>query len=521
MSTPETKDQDLASLETSLDAVEQENTHARLLAKYGDNPTWVFYYVAFLGLTLVIIILAILNFAPKPEEPVFLSLEQTSNNPIVQPLVEEVSVEAEAVPIEETSTTPIEPKSKAEVDKYTYRLFTPEELQKIANQIISDNSDESDATKAEVFSFLGWYSNLQKMKKDGMDFAVKALKADNQNKKNQRAMAMAYIANGLFEKAKVILSAYKDEKDSFKEWMDGYLQIEAGRMQGGMAKLEQIRKSDPSFYPAAYILIQQYLKQNQFSKAYEIAQFWKKKSLFNVQFVHLMAEVLDKQQQYIELVNYLTPFDSTYPKDWVILYYLGKGNTKLQKRDVAKTYFKKVLDSQENYLVEQIGQANYEMGKIELYENNYKQSISHLLQASQRLPNDTSIRFYLASAYFKGEDYEKAIEIYQQMLLKDQNDPKIRIYLAMAYFELGQFQTAEKNLLLVLNQGSDEPLLLYYLAKIEDQKGNLPKAKEYLLAVLRVEPKHPLATKMLEKINSMIPAESAPATEAPSAETQN
>ncbi|MEZ4846225.1 MAG: hypothetical protein R2877_04540 [Bdellovibrionota bacterium] len=66
-------------------------------------------------------------------------------------------------------------------------------------------------------------------------------------------------------------------------------------------------------------MIQQYLKQNQFSKAYEVAQFWKKESLFNAQFVHLMAEVLDKQQQYIELVNYLTPFDSTYPKDWVIL----------------------------------------------------------------------------------------------------------------------------------------------------------------------------------------------------------
>ena len=180
------------------------------------------------------------------------------------------------------------------------------------------------------------------------------------------------------------------------------------------------------------------------------------------------------RDRYVEMVNYLTPFEKTYPKDWTILYYLGKGNNKLQKREIAKTYFKKVLGSQENYLVDQIGQANFELGKISLYENNYKDSIVQLVQASQRLPNDSNVRFYLASAYFKNEDYEKSIEIYQQMLLKDQNDPKIRIYLGMAYFELGQYQSAEKNFQLVLNQGSNEPLLFYYLAKVEDQKGNLP-----------------------------------------------
>ncbi|MEZ4846227.1 MAG: hypothetical protein R2877_04550 [Bdellovibrionota bacterium] len=37
--------------------------------------------------------------------------------------------------------------------KHEYRMFTPEELQKIANQISSDSSEELYVIKGEVFSF--------------------------------------------------------------------------------------------------------------------------------------------------------------------------------------------------------------------------------------------------------------------------------------------------------------------------------------------------------------------------------
>jgi pentatricopeptide repeat protein len=495
------------SLETSLPAVEQDKSAARTFSRYGVHPSWIYYYISFLGLFLFLAILAIINFSSHPEEPVFLSLQESNVQP-PSPVIEDKKI-PEVLPLHETvaqvETVKNNP-TPSVANPLEYHFFTPEELQKVSNQIATNSSENLNVVKAEVFSFLGWYEGQQKLKKDGMDYATRSIQANSQDMKNQRGLALAYVANGMYEKAKTLLSGiHPVGTDSLKDWMDGYLQLEAGRIQSGMTKLELIRKNDPSFYPASYILIQQYLKQNQISKANEIAQFWKNKSLFNLPFVHLMGDVLDRQQQYVELVYYLTPFETMYPKDWLVLYYLGKGNTKLQKRDLAKTYFKRVLDSQENYLVDQVGQATFELGKISLSENDYKNSIQYLIQASQRIPNDSNIRFYLASAYFKSEDYEKAIEIYQQMLLKDQNDPKIRIYLGMAYFELGQFQTAEKNLLLVLNQGSAEPLLLYYLAKIEDQKGNLAKAKEYVQRVLTIEPKHPLALKLLEKLNAASP----------------
>lgn len=517
MSTLKTKDNDLASLESSLAAIEQEPTGAgRFGRRYGIHPGWVYYYICFLGLFLFLTILGILNFAPNPEEPVFLSLEGTPTAIAEPPL----QLTTETVPVEEpiqSESTEAEPKTTAPAETIAtkspvYNFFTPEELQKISAQIFSDTSESMNIVKAEVYSFLGWYSGQQKFKKDGMDYANRGIQANSQDPRAQRAMALAYISNGQYEKAKPILAGLKQGPDSLKDWMDGFLQIEAGRVQTGMSRLEQVRANDPSFYPASYILLQQYLKQNQATKAAEIAQFWKRKGVTNLAFVHLMTTVLDSQQQYVELVNYLSPLEASYPKDWATLFHLGKGNTRLQKREVAKNYFKKILDASETYTVEQISLANFELGKIALYENNFKESIQYLTQATQRMPNDSNIRFYLASAYFKDEDYEKAIEVYQQMLLKDQNDPKIRIYLGMAYYELGQYLTAEKNLALVLNQGNREPLLLYYLAKVEDQKGNPTKAKEYLQQVLSIEPKHPLAGKLLEKLNST--TVSAPAEQA-------
>lgn len=519
MSNSEMKDKDLESLESSLSAIENEDTDARLLRKYGQHPSWVYYYIAFLVLFFVLTVLGIINFSLNPEEPMYLSLQE---NIVHQQPIEVIG---EADPEIEKNEPVVDEKVKKETTKTNntveYTLYTPEEMQKIADQITNDSSENVIIMKAEVFSFLGWFTNSQKFKKEGMDYANQSNQSDPKNFRNQRALALACLVNGQYERAKNILSGLKLTKsDPLQEWMSGYLLIEAGKIQNGMLKLEQVRKSSPSFYPASYILIQQYLKQKQFSRAYEVAQFWKNKSISHLDFVQWMAQVLDHQQQYIEMVHYLTPFEKIYPKDWTVLYYLGKGNTKLQKREVGKIYFKKILDFQDAYLVDQIGQAYFELGKIALYENSLKDSINYLTQASQRLPVDPNVRFYLASAYFKNEDYEKSIETYQQMLLKDQNDPKIRIYLGMAYFELGQYTSAEKNLQLVLNQGSNEPLLFYYLAKIEDQKGNLPKAKEYLKRVLAIEPQYPMATKMLEKINSMLVPETSQIQETPSSASQ-
>lgn len=486
-------DKDLASLESSLSATEETTNSTNRL-----HPSWVYYYLSFLVLLFTCGVLILINFSLRLEAPSFLALNdiKSRSNVSIKPIKQAVEINQEP---------------NKDSNPGDYHFFTPEELHKVVDRISANTSTDLNITKAEIYSFLGWYEGVIKMKKDGLDFATRCIQANSTNFRAQRAMALALLANGQYERAKVVLNGLHPENfDSLKEWMEGYILFVGGKSQSATTKFEQIRKSDPSFYPASYMLIQQYLKLNLLPQANDLAQFWKGKALTNLPFVHLMAEVLDRQQQYIELEYYLNPFESTYSKDWTVLFYLGRGNVRLQKRDLAKTYFKKILDTQENYTVDQIGKTYFEAGKLALYENNYKESIEDFFEASQRIPSDSNVRFYLASAYFKSEDYEKAIDIYKQMLLKDQNDPKIRIYLGMAYFELGQYQSAEKNLELVMNQGSSEPLLLYYLAKVADQKGDTTKAKEYLRKVLVIEPKYPQALKMMEKYNATQTVPTAP-----------
>ena len=184
------QDKDLESLESSLAAIESENTGARLLKKYGVHRSWIYYYIAFLGLSLLSIILVIINFSVHPEEPMFLSLQENIIHREAVPVFE--IVKQPEVPVVEVSEKNEKPKQDIKVSKpLEYHFYTPEELQKIANQVTSETSEEFNLIKAEVFSLLGWFGNSQKFKKDGMDFANRLIQANSQDLKNPRAPSPA------------------------------------------------------------------------------------------------------------------------------------------------------------------------------------------------------------------------------------------------------------------------------------------------------------------------------------------
>lgn len=500
MTTQNQQDPDLISLESSLDAVESE-AKLRNNPKYGPHPSWTYYYLCFLSLLFTLAILGIIN-GSRPTEPKFVELTGAAPKKIkAESEIKPELTEEERVAQEEAKNTT--PKSNPLSDPWNYSTFTPEQLQKISNQLMSNPSSEFNVIRAEIYAFLGWYDDMPKMKKEAQNYANLSFKTDLQNPRFIRAMALTYMMLDQTEKARTYFSQVGGKlHDSLTSWIDAYLLIKTGKNQSGIEKLEAIRKKDPSFYPASYVLIQEYLRQNSLVQAREITEYWRSKSLSNLSFVHLVADLLDRQQQYVELVYYLNSFEKLYPRDWLVLFDLGKGNLKLQKKDLARSYYQRIVDAQENYLVDQIGKTYFELGKMSLFENDYKTSVKDLYQASQRIPNDMNVKFYLASAYFKNEDYENAIDVYKLMLAKDQSDPKIRIYLGMTYFEVGQHKLAEKNLLTVYNQGSEEPLLLYYLAKVEEQKGNIANAQSYLQKILTADPKHVLAKKMMERLKS-------------------
>ncbi len=503
------KDPDLLTLESSLIAVEDDpKTNTQI--KYGPHPRWIYYYISFLFLMLVLAILAIINFLPHPEAPMFLSLH---NPEVIQPATpmasEAPTTEATVAAPAEQPVTNEQKQSSAVTNPIS---FIPEQLRKQINQLKDDTSIELAPVKAEAYSFLGWYENNQKFKQDGLSFAVKYQETDKESFRSKRDMAFAQFALGQYEKTKAFLTtAKKADRDSLTDWMDAMVSMESKKEADAVAKLEQIVAVDQNFYPAAYVLIKQYIKQNQMIQANTLASRWRTKGVSNLAFAHLIGQILERQQQYVDLVFYFSSLEGTYPNDWTILFSLGKSQMKLQKSELAMGYFQKIIASQDLYSPDQMSKTYFEMGKQQLTDGKMEASIQSLQSAVLKSPEDVNIKYYLANAFFKHENYEKAIEVYQQILNREKHDPKIRIYLGMAYFESGQFQIAEKNFVVALNQGLNEPLLYYYLAKTEENKGNLVKTREYLQRVLAIDPKHALATKMLEKLKSTaVPAEVTP-----------
>lgn len=512
---PKENENEIVSLESSLSA----ETEAESIAPKEKFPTWIYYYLAFLGLLFTLAILGMINTS-RPEDPMLLTLhevpkkfaspEPTTVPEEVESATEEpqpVVVEASSKKIEVTKEDPKPTISLLDDPLFYYPTYSPDDLRKAFNKLQTIKNKELDVVRAEVYSLLGWYEGQPKFKADGLAAAAKAVKANPQDFRANRDLALAnYLSNQLDQARHYHHLINGKLFDSLTKWIAAMIASKTINAQT-ITAVEQIRKADINFFPASYTLIQEYLKQNQLAKAREIVEFWRDKSLTSPAFVHLVAELLDRQQQYVELIYYLNSFEKVYPKDWLILFHLAKANQKLQKRDLAKSYFQRILDHPENFTVEQIGSTYFEFGKLHLLDEKPKEAVQNLYQASQRLPNDQNVKFYLASAYYKNDDFEKAIEVYQQMIVTEKYDPKIRIYIGMAYFEAGQYRLAEKNLMVSLNQGYRDPLLLYYLAKIEEQRGNLPKTRDYLQQILSVDPNYIMAKKMLEKLNAPVATE--------------
>ena len=399
------QDPELLSLESSLAA-----TEAHGIVTKRPVPQWIYYYIAFIFLVFVLAVLALIN-SSRPEEPVLLALHETSPKVVVAEKAPEPSPVVVEKPVEKVKEEP-KPEPVAPVDPaYKYSMYTPEELTAVYTRLQSNTSDRLNIYRAEVYSLLGFYQNQAKLKSDGQYFATRCLQTNAQDLRANRAVGLSYLILGQYENARHYHDLINGKmSDSLTNWIEAELSIKDGNinLQNGFTMMEQINTANPTFYPAAYVLIQEYLHRNELAKARSIVEFWRDKSLTNLPFVHSVAELLDRQQQYVELLYYLTNFEKTYPTDWSVLFYLGKGNLKLQKKELAKGYFQKILDTQENYLADQSGNAYFELGKIQLLDNDFKKSTQNLYQASQRLPNDSAVKQYLASSYFKNEEYEKS-----------------------------------------------------------------------------------------------------------------
>lgn len=90
----------------------------------------------------------------------------------------------------------------------------------------------------------------------------------------------------------------------------------------------------------------------------------------------------------------------------------------------------------------------------------------------------------LACMYCNEGDYDRAIQLYHEIMKKSGNSPFVRIGLAAAFFERGDFEKAEEQYRILLEADNNSPIVIYNLGQTLYRQGRLKEAGIYFMRFL-------------------------------------
>ena len=134
----------------------------------------------------------------------------------------------------------------------------------------------------------------------------------------------------------------------------------------------------------------------------------------------LAVQVVDTLSEYVgdELI-------SLYYAEGVKYSFLLKGGT----RDVANRYFERVLELDSLH-----APALYQLASgYALFDT--KKSLNYILRACEIEPDNTLYKTLLGRAYIYNEEFDKALEVYKELVKVDSQEPDHYRLLAMLYNE--------------------------------------------------------------------------------------
>jgi len=108
----------------------------------------------------------------------------------------------------------------------------------------------------------------------------------------------------------------------------------------------------------------------------------------------------------------------------------------------------------------------------------------------------------LACMYCNEGDYDRAIQLYHEVMKKSGNSPFVRIGLAAAFFEKGNFEKAEKQYRILLETDKNSPIVIYNLGQTLYRQGRLKEARRYFTRFL--EEYGDLLSGLAEKVHALM-----------------
>lgn len=126
------------------------------------------------------------------------------------------------------------------------------------------------------------------------------------------------------------------------------------------------------------------------------------------------------------------------------------------------------------------GIAQFQKGQYKEAQEYFEEALEHTNIFGGTVTQD--VRYYLAESYFMDEQYDKALNLYQQISRKEKNKGYAECYIGAAYARLGDTEKAKAQFEKGISLGNEEGY--HYLSRMYYELGDYDKAIENELSYM-------------------------------------
>ena len=378
---------------------------------------------------------------------------------------------------------------------------------------------------------LGSAYQIQQNHEEACQYLKKAVELDDEDESFKIALGMSKLKMGMYNEAADIykaLSTQHPEKENYKYNLITCYEA-MGNIQLAISMLESMVFINQKFILPAQKLASLYVKTNQLSKAKDIydkillknnpsaetlhqyailssslcdtetaEKILKKVIKMNPEFskahkdlgiIYLNKRLFDYAQEEFETALKLAP------NDFEVLFEYGNFLYSISKNTEAERYYREALDIEPNNIL-----ALTFMALNKLILNQLDRAKDYIMKALEINPDHEYIQFCAGRIFYARKEFEEA-KHYLIHAVEQNPDIETQNTLALTYYELEEYDSAINIFNNLLAKKPENISLLMSMAKCYEGLKNNDKALEYLDKVVTIFPEDEEAHEMIRKLS--------------------
>ena len=378
---------------------------------------------------------------------------------------------------------------------------------------------------------IGSAYQIQQNHEVACEYLEKAVKLDENDESFKTALAMSEVKSGQYSKAAEIykkLMVMCPQKETYKYNLATCYEA-LGEIQPAITLLESVVYLNQKFILPAQKLAGLYIKANQLAKAKEIYDKILLKNNPTAEILHQYAILssslcdTDTAERMLKKVIQMNPdlakahkdlgiiylnkrlFDyaddefktamKLQPNDFEILFEYGNFLYSTSRNTEAERYYGEALDIEPDNVL-----ALTFMALNKLILNQLDEAKSYIMKALKHNPHHEYIQFCTGRILYARQEYEEA-KNYLIRAVEQNPDIETQNLLALTYFELEEYEKAINIFKNLLAKHPENISILMSIAKCYEGLRNNDKALEYLDKVVTIFPEDEEAHEMIRRLS--------------------